>query len=186
VEAHPVARAQEQRVLPEHGVPAPEVVDRQRPSDELVAAGRLDRIDREARAADPERALRRPRAGRVVLRDEDRLARVERKHEREPREEADEGAPLLGREHGVVELLAVGEAVVADDVVDVRPALGVRRVLADAVQIALDGLAGLRVVERERQVDEPARDLDLRLRLEVVVDAVQVLDQRVELESNGS
>ena len=84
-----------------------------RAADELVAARRLDRVDRPARAADTDRALRRPRAGRVVLRHDDRVPRVEREHERQTREEADERGPLLGRQHRLVELLPVGEAVVA-------------------------------------------------------------------------
>ena len=46
---------------------------------------------------------------------------------------------MLRREDGLVELLAVAEAVVADDVVDVVAALGVGGVLADRVDVALDG-----------------------------------------------
>jgi hypothetical protein len=66
---------------------------------------------------------------------------------------------LLRGEHRLVERLAVGEAVVADDVVHVRPALGVRRVGADRVEVALHRTARLGVVERDRQLDEAARDL---------------------------
>src|SRR5947209_2538423 len=112
-----------------------------------VAPGRLDRIDRVARTADPERPLRCPGSRRVVLRHEDRVARIEREHEREPGEEADERGPLLRPEHRLVELVAIAEAVVANDVVDVGAALGVGRVLADRVDVALDGGPRLRVVE---------------------------------------
>ena len=158
MELDAVAGAEQQRVVAEGGVALADVVDRQRPAEQLVAARRLDRVDRDTRAADADRALGRPRPRGVVLGHEDRLARVEREHERQPGEEADERRPLLAGEDRRVELLAVGEAVVADDVVDVRAALGVRGVLANRADVALDGVPRGRVVERERHVHEPARD----------------------------
>jgi hypothetical protein len=61
VEAHAVARAQQEQVVAEDRVPAAEVVHGQRPPEQLVSAGRLDRVDRVARPAEAHRALGRPR-----------------------------------------------------------------------------------------------------------------------------
>jgi hypothetical protein len=177
VELDAVAGPEQQRVLTEHLVARAHVVDRQAPADQLVATGGLDRVDRVARAADPERALGRPRPRRVVLGDEDRVARIEREHERQAGEEADEPRPVLRRQHRLVQLVPVAHAVVADDVVDVRPALGVRRIRADRVHVALDRSPRLGVVERHRQVDDAARDRDPALGVERVVHRLEVVEE---------
>src|SRR5262245_2620589 len=62
VEPHPFAGPEEQRIVAEDLVAAGEVVDRQRPAEQLVAARRLDRVDRVAGPAEADRALRRPGA----------------------------------------------------------------------------------------------------------------------------
>ena len=177
LELDAVAGAQQEWVLPEDRVSGADVVDRKRAPDQLVAARRLDGIDRVTGAADPECALGRPGPRRVVLRHEDRVARIEREHEREPGEEADERGPLLRPEHRLVELVAIAEAVVANDVVDVGAALGVGCVLADRVDVALDGGPRLQVVECDRQLYEPARDRDSAFGSQLVVQTPQVVDE---------
>ena len=61
-----------------------EVPHRHRAPDELVAAGPLHPVHAQVGAADADRVLRRPRAGRVVLRGHQPVAGVERRRHRRP------------------------------------------------------------------------------------------------------
>ena len=180
MELHAVAGTEQQRVVAERCVPPADVVDRQRPPEQLVAARRLDR-DRSRRTGPPIPTA--PSAVHVRVGLYFGTKTVSRgssgNMNGRPGKKPMKAVHCSRREDRLVELLAVGEAVVADDVVDVRAALGVRRVLADRVGCSA------RTASRDSESSNASGMCTSRLGivtallgLERIVHAVEVLDER--------
>src|SRR5690606_24994113 len=148
VPADAVEPAQQPRVLFAGGAVVPDLGGA---ADELVAAWALHTVDAQIGAADADRVLRGPGAGRVVLGGDQPVARVGRGGDR--RAEVDVAEPehqVFGGEDGVEDVGHRVQSVHAADELDVPRAPG--RVRAHAVHVADDGLAGGRVVPGQRQV----------------------------------
>src|SRR5712692_3637546 len=168
---------QQDRIVPEGRVPLLQVEDRDGTSEELIPAGRRDGIDGDARPADPDGALGSPRPGRVVLRRHDGVPGVEREHERQARPESDARVPPLGGAEVLDDLLGALEPVVPRDVLDVVAVDDVGSVLARVLDVALDVRPRPPVLERHRQLDAPAREVQVVHGRDGVLELLEGVDQ---------
>ncbi len=191
VEPQLVERPQQPRLLEVRAAPML-VPHLHRAPDELVPAGALHAIDAQVGAADAHGVLRRPGAGRVVLRRHQAMARVERRRHRGAEVDVAQPDDQVRRvEHGPVDVGDVGQPVDAADELDVPRAvldrslarglarltvpdrslarLTPRGVGPDAVHVALDRLTRGRVVPRQRKVHDPRRQRHLLDVAEVVL-----------------
>ena len=137
------------------GVPRPPVgaPHGHRASDELVPAGSLHAVDAQVRAADAHGVLRRPRAGRVVLRRDEPVPRIDGTATGAPRYTSPRPSTRYSASNTMSRTSSVDvQPVDAADELDVPRAP--RRVVAHHAHVALDRVAGRR--------DRPTRAGDAR------------------------